>query len=36
MAAKKLKKHRLLLVVIIGFTLLTVARASKNASIEDY
>jgi outer membrane protein insertion porin family len=36
LAAKKLKKHRLLLVVIIGFSLLTVARASKNARIEDY
>jgi outer membrane protein insertion porin family len=36
LAAKKLKKHRLLLVVIIGFSLLTVARAAKNARIEDY
>ncbi|HEV8204755.1 MAG TPA: POTRA domain-containing protein, partial [Pyrinomonadaceae bacterium] len=36
MAAKKHKKHRLLLVVIIGFSLLTVARASKDARIEDY
>src|SRR5262249_27162701 len=35
-AAKKYKKHRLLLVVIIGFSLLTVARASKDARIEDY
>lgn len=32
----KLRHHRLLLVVIIGFSLLTVARASENARIEDY
>ena len=36
LAAKKLKKHRLFLVVIIGFSLLTVARASTNVRIEDY
>ncbi|HEU4932370.1 MAG TPA: POTRA domain-containing protein [Pyrinomonadaceae bacterium] len=36
MAAKKHKTHKLLLVVILVCSLLTVARASKNARIEDY
>jgi outer membrane protein insertion porin family len=38
LAAKKHKKHNLLLVVILGFSLLTVARANtaKDARIEDY
>ena len=38
LAAKKLKKHNLLLVVILGFSFCTVARASdlKDARIEDY
>ncbi|HEX5604162.1 MAG TPA: POTRA domain-containing protein, partial [Pyrinomonadaceae bacterium] len=38
MTAKKHKTHKLLLVVMLGFSLLTVARAStgKDARIEDY